>query len=1144
MTDVATSFEHAERTGREHAAHAGREQADVERAVVLAERLLGESLAIASAAETRQMKRLGRLIEDERGRELVQMLTDDVLRIHDPARAARRFADVVRSIGIPESLGRLDALMLRTGARIVPRAPRVLMPLVVRRVRNETKGVVLSSLDPALADHVRVRRAEGVGLNINVLGEAILSNAEAAERLCAVRACLGRDDVNYVSVKISALCANLDPLAFDDGVTRVSHSLRLLYADALSSQPAKFVNLDMEEFKDLALTVAAFTAVLDELQFEKMDAGIVLQAYLPESHEALEQLGQWALRRHQRQGGRIKIRLVKGANLAMERVDAEMHGWNQAPYPTKSDVDASYKRLLESALRPEWADAVRVGLASHNLFDIAWALVIRDRLADPAQLEFEMLEGMAPAQARAVNGAAHGLLLYAPVVAPNEVDSSIAYLSRRLDENTSPDNFLRALFTLKPGTPEFDDQADRFRQSVAERHTITSDSIRARPLASYGATGFVNSPESDFTMPAVRAGLADSVVAREVVALGSPPHTSRVEEIDVVVDIASSASIRWAAAPLDDRRRLLDSVADTMSRQRMVTLAIMADEAGKTVREGDPEVGEAIDFARYYGTVGVQQIESLRDDGLSVEPRGVVLVVAPWNFPYAIPAGGVCAALAAGNAVILKPAPQTRRTAWALANQMWDAGVPRDLVQYVGCDDDDIGRGLVTHRDVATVVLTGSYDTATMFVSWKPDLHLLAETSGKNSLVITAAADLDAALHDLVRSAFGHAGQKCSAASLAIVEASVYDDPEFHRRLADAVESLVVGWPTEPATMMGPLIDPPTGPLLRALTTLDAGERWLVEPRPMGDPANRLWTPGVKAGVSAGSWFHTTECFGPVLGVMRARDLDDAIELQNATPFGLTGGLHSLDPQEIRRWLDLVQVGNAYVNRHITGAVVQRQPFGGWKRSTIGCGSKAGGPDYVLGLCTVRDACGDGLAAAEQSFDMWWNDRFSIEHDPSALVSERNVLRYRPLDGVVLRIDGDTDPGDIAVARAAASRCGVRLTISDATNESELLLRDRLASLSVERIRTLVTVSEEMRMFLLDRSIGLDTSPITSHGRVELSRWTKEQAVSETTHRHGRLTASVFDASDFDAPDFDAPVLGSPVLDAPVLDTDDAVDRI
>lgn len=1086
----------------------GAGHAAIERAVALAERLLAESQAIATRAETAQLRRLGRLINDERGRELVQMLTDDVLRIHEPVRAARRFRDVVRRIGVPRSLGTLDALMLRAGAALAPVAPGVLMPLVSRRIRNETRGVVLSSQDPAFADHVRRRRAQGVRLNINVLGEAILSDAEAAKRLAAVRARLARPDVEYVSVKISALCANLDPLAFDDSVHRVAECLRVLYRDALAAQPAKFVNLDMEEFKDLALTVAAFTAVLDEPEFAGMEAGIVLQAYLPDSHAALEHLGEWAAARQRRAGGRIKVRLVKGANLAMEQVDAETHGWHQAPYPTKADVDASYKRLLDSALRPEWAAAVWVGLASHNLFDIAWGLVIRDGLDDPHRIEMEMLEGMAPAQARAVNAAASGLLLYAPVVAPNDVDSSIAYLSRRLDENTSPENFLRALFTLRPGTSEFAEQADRFRTSVAARTTVSTVSRRAESLAIDTTNGFENAPDSDFTMAEVRVSLAAAV------PVTAPQLVDKTTEVDEVVARARTAAAAWAQSPLDDRRRLLDAVAETMAGHRATTLAVMAEEAGKTIREGDPEVSEAIDFARYYGANGTALIGELRNDGVAVDARGVVLVVAPWNFPYAIPAGGVCAALAAGNAVVLKPAPETRRIAWALAQQLWEAGVPRDLLQYVACDDNEVGRHLVTHKGIATVVLTGSYETAQLFTRWKPDIHLLAETSGKNALIITAAADIDGALRDLVRSAFGHAGQKCSAASLAIVEASVYDDPAFAQRLADAVRSLVVGWPSVPATVMGPLINPPRGPLLRALLTLDEDERWLVQPQPLdGDRDSRLWSPGVKLGVAEGSWFHLTECFGPVLGVMRARDLDHAIQLQNATPYGLTGGIHSLDPAEITQWLECVQVGNAYVNRHITGAVVQRQPFGGWKRSSIGCGAKAGGPGCVLGLSHVGAATAATLdsAVAARSFDAWWADWFGVEHDPSGLLSERNVLRYRPLDGVVLRIDAGTTSDGMAVARAAAARCGVRLTVSNAADESEEALRSRLVSLGAERVRSLVTVSDEMRLWLLDHTIGLDTAPLSGHGRIELGRWLKEQAISETTHRYGRLTSSVFD---------------------------------
>jgi RHH-type proline utilization regulon transcriptional repressor/proline dehydrogenase/delta 1-pyrroline-5-carboxylate dehydrogenase len=322
--------------------------------------------------------------------------------------------------------------------------------------------------------------------------------------------------------------------------------------------------------------------------------------------------------------------------------------------------------------------------------------------------------------------------------------------------------------------------------------------------------------------------------------------------------------------------------------------------------------------------------------------------------------------LMAGNAVILKPAPEVRRTAWHLADQCWRAGVPGDVLQYVACPDDEVGRQLITDPDVGTVVLTGAHETALRFLEWKPSMRLLAETSGKNAIVVTASADLDAAIRDVVRSAFGHAGQKCSAASLLIVVAPLAGDPSFLARLAGAVRTLRVGEPADPATTMGPLIAPPGPTLRRGLTVLDPGEHWLREPRRL-DAAGRMWSPGVRVGVAPGSWFHVTECFGPVLGVMVADDLDEAIELQNGTPFGLTGGIHSLDRREVARWLRNVDVGNAYVNRHITGAVVRRQPFGGWKRSSVGGGPKAGGPNYVAAFTRPPRAVVDPVAAAAAS---------------------------------------------------------------------------------------------------------------------------------------------------------------------------------
>ena len=276
----------------------------------------------------------------------------------------------------------------------------------------------------------------------------------------------------------------------------------------------------------------------------------------------------------------------------------------------------------------------------------------------------------------------------------------------------------------------------------------------------------------------------------------------------------------------------------------------MAHETGKTVREGDTEVSEGVDMARWAASQ-TEVIDELACTGVRADARGVVLVCAPWNFPYAIPANGVVSALAAGNTVLLKPAPEAITTGAALVAQLHEAGIPADVVQLVRCPDDDTGRHLVTHADVDTVVLTGAYDTAQLFLSWKPQLRLIAETSGKNALVVTGGADIDLAIRDLVRSAFGHAGQKCSAASLAIVEASVYDDGVFLSRLADAVRSVRVGSPDDLATMMGPIVAPASGKLERALTTLDAAERWLVAPRQL-DRQRRLWTPGVKVGVQRG----------------------------------------------------------------------------------------------------------------------------------------------------------------------------------------------------------------------------------------------------------------------------------------------------
>ncbi len=1122
---------------------------EADEALARATTLLTRALEIEAEQTRREAARRDRLhgivVNDDLAR-FTRALTDEVARLDDPWRAARRFAELVETTDT-SALGRVDRMLVRVGAKVAPLLPRLVMPLVLRRLRDEAEGTIVFDREPGITRHLAGRRSDGFRTNVNILGEAILGVDEAQHRLELIRGALLRPDVNYVSVKISAICAHISPLAFDSTVDAVSAALRGLYRLARSKTPSAFINLDMEEYRDLALTVAAFRRVLDEPEFSGIDAGIVLQAYLPDAHAVAAELAEWATARRAGGGGRIKIRVVKGANLAMESVEAEINGWSLAPYPTKADVDASYKALLDLLLQERFDGAVDVGLASHNLFDVAWGLGLVERLqarGAERRLSFEMLEGMAPAQAQALHEAHGDVLLYTPVVRAGDFTAAIAYLVRRLDENTAPDNFLHNLFDLQPGNAVFAAEADRFRTAVAGRHTVSTKPRRTqdRRLAivdSDVSRAFENDPNTDFSLRANRLWITEALAAWRpptsaivpvVNGVGTPTgHVTRVDFtcspfdayeihladralVDAAVTIADAAAQRWASTPPLERGVMVNRVGDVVARRRGELLAAMAHDTGKTMLEGDPEISEAIDFARYYAR-SLDDFTRLSARGIVSRPVGTVVIAPPWNFPFAIALGGVLAAVAAGNTVILKPAPQAVLVGHLVAACCWEAGIPGDVVQFLPCPDDEVGRTLITHAGVGAVVLTGARSTAELFLGWKPSLRLHAETSGKNALIITASADVELAVKDLVKSAFAHAGQKCSAASLAIVEASVYDDPSFFRRLADATRTLHVGPGHDVRTDVGPLIDPPTGSLLRALTTLEAGESWLVEPRRLDD-SGRLWSPGIRIGVRGGSWFHHNECFGPVLGIMRADDLDEAMAMQNAVAYGLTAGLHSLDAAEIERWTGGVQAGNLYVNRGITGAIVRRQPFGGWKHSVVGPAVKAGGPRYVASLCdwTHTGDAGDlsGRPASVETaaaFSNWARRELTAEHDPSGLRAESNVLRFRSLPGgIAVRMGAEENPATAVACRAiaASTRCVIHL--SDARTETDDAFAARLATLGVDRLRVLGTTSDTVLRSAHIAGIAVDPRPLCLEPEIEAPRWLREQSATMTLHRHGSPT--------------------------------------
>ena len=1111
-------------------------------------------------------ERLAGVLKDPRGLDFTIGFVDRVVRPDDLRVAARNLERLSHSV--PSFLPWYLKAAIVIGGGFAQIFPWPIVPIARFVLRRMVGHLVIDATPSRLDKTLAGLRERGIRLNLNLLGEAVLGDEEADRRLEGTRALLARQDVDYVSIKVSSVSSQLSMWAFDETVERVVERLTPLYTLAAASPTAKFINLDMEEFRDLDLTVTVFKRLLEQPALANLEAGIVLQAYLPDALAALQDLTAWATERRARGGAGIKVRVVKGANLAMEHVDATMHHWPLATYGSKLDTDTNYKRVLDWAFTPERTDAVRIGVAGHNLFDVAYAWLLAKERRVEHRVEFEMLLGMATGQAEAVKRDVGGLLLYTPVVHPREFDSAISYLIRRLEENASTENFMSAVFELADNEQIFRREQERFIGSLdAVDHSVPpSNRVQDRTaavvpaqLASLGA--FRNESDTDPAIANNRAWgrriLQRSVDSR--LGIGTIASAAVVDAATLEHRIATTiaAGQEWAARQATDRAQALHDAGDVLAAFRGRLIEVMASETGKTIAEADVEVSEAVDFAHYYAA---RSLDLATIDDAVFTPSRLIVVTPPWNFPVAIPAGSVLAALASGSGVILKPAPQARRSGAVLVEALWEAGIPRELLTLVDIEEGALGQQLVSHPSVGRVILTGGYETAELFRSWRPDLPLLAETSGKNAIIVTPSADLDLAAADVVRSAFGHAGQKCSAASLVILVGSVAKSERFRRQLLDAVATLRVGLPQDPLTQMGPIVEPAHGKLLDALTTLGEGEEWLAKPRQL-DESGRLWSPGVRGGVAPGSAFHLTEYFGPVLGVMTAGSLAEAIELQNASAYGLTAGIHSLDPAEVGTWLDTVEAGNLYVNRGITGAIVQRQPFGGWKRSTVGASAKAGGPNYLLTLgewssierepsedlrlegisrkvaSIIKNAQSglefdefDRVRRAAVSDELAWQGEFGITRDASGLEVERNLFRYLPVP-VTVRLSQGAPLGHLVRVIAAASRAGAPLEISSAvplpallvatferplglvaspvtgvTIESDAAWLGRAAdgAITTSRVRLIGGDARELAAALGGSpDIAIYAGDVTTSGRVELLAYLREQAVSITAHRFG-----------------------------------------
>jgi RHH-type proline utilization regulon transcriptional repressor/proline dehydrogenase/delta 1-pyrroline-5-carboxylate dehydrogenase len=1153
--------------------------------VALSSLLLHEAGKEMTSEERKAQAQLSRLMQDPIGKAFTNAMTDEAFRSHSHRRVADQMLYLLHQYGVPKYLSWFKQAQLFAFKLIPITLSRFLIPLAMRELRNQTARVILPSENGALTKHIRKRISEGVQLNLNHLGEAILSEEEANARIQLYLDDLMNPSIDYVSIKISTIFSQINLLAWDYTIESIAARLKLLYRAAIENSVEgrpKFINLDMEEYRDLHLTVDVFKKVLEDAEFCHLPAGIVLQAYLPDSYQIQKDLTTWAKKRIENGGSWIKIRIVKGANLAMEQFEASSKGWAQAPYASKLEVDANYKRMVSYGCTPENARAVRLGIASHNLFDIAFAMLLRVENQVEAYTGFEMLEGMADHIRRVVQKLTGTILLYCPVARKEEFQHAIAYLVRRLDENTGPENFLRHLFGLKPDTESWDNQTVLFNTSCDEIDTVSAEPRRNQnrlltiSMPEFNAP-FDNEVDTDFSLkqnvrwveeiaknwkqPEIKPlpiVIGGNALYENQAGVGFSPNNpnhplynyakATKEQIQEAISSAKAYENQWGATTIEHRSQLLARVAQKIRERRSDFTGVLMTDAGKIATESDPEISEAIDFAEYYRRQ-MEKFGAMKD--IQWTPKGTILVTPPWNFPVAIPAGGILAALMTGNCVLFKPASDTVLVGWHLVNAMWDAGIPKEALQFVPCSGEEVGSELILDKRVNCVILTGGTETGKKFLKMRPGLDLAAELGGKNAMIVTALSDRDLAVKDILHSAFSHCGQKCSAVSLAILEAEVYDDCDFLDHLRNAAKSLKLGPTYELPTKIGPLIHVPRGDLKRGLTQLDEGEQWLLEPKQdTNNPA--LWSPGIKLGVKSGSFSHLTEFFGPVLSIMRADDLAHAVQLANEVPFGLTSGLESLDEREQLYWLEHIEAGNLYINRTTTGAIVRRQPFGGTKGSSIGGAAKAGGPNYIrefmhakqVGLPQEKAPVNEWVnnltislnkieLTAEQlgiwgssiySYAYWWA-RLRQDRDPNMIVGQDNFFRYVPRKGIVLRIGKDTSALDALRSAAAALTVGAEFEISWSSNaskqknlywleqmplfkviqENEETFLQRVAQGKIQRIRMAEHPSDELKAAAAKSCTYIIDAPVLANGRLELLHYLREIAICIDYHRYGNL---------------------------------------
>lgn len=1122
----------------------------VSKAVKTARRWAGSASASRGARTTRLLEIAQ---QDRETVGLVCEFIDGVIRPESTSVAAKNFASITQSN--PSVLpGILGGGLINAAATLPPLTHRFTIGAIRALFRRIVAEIVLDADPDQLAKSVKKLGRGGFPLNLALLSNPTLGHSQAKQNLETTYRLLELDAVTEVSLQISSIVGQRAAFAPTASIERAVTKLRPLVGRAATLGTK--ITVDVQQHRDLQLSLDVVAALLADPALDAAFTGIVVPTYFPEAMDQLNSLHQLASDRCQRGGKPITVRLVKGADRAVEMARSASRGWANPVLPTEVDAEANFLRALEYCVDPARSPAIRTQLGTHNLFSLAIAWHLARERGTVEALQVELLAGMAPPSLlNALSSDIGSVQLHIPVVAPEQYSTAVSYLLRCLRTDTPDANFVSRITEL--GHDEvFEIERERFSQAV---HHLEATGFA--PLESHRSQHRSLDASSSIPHQADTAATPDTDPSIEEnqdwarsVLEGLRAGASRVREADISDEKGVKALIvkgrtahrSWAKTSPDQRAGILHALADQLAKSRSDLIRCLMQETGTTFEQADHQVSQACDLARYYAS-RIPSLDAI--DGAEFRPVALTVVVSPKTSPLTAGIGGLSAALATGSAVILKPALQTLECAQLIVELCHTSGLPAGAVQLASLDDGPLYRALVTDRRVKRVVFTGSTQAAQSLLTWNPEMALMADAPGKNAIVVTDSADLELAVADIVTSAFAYSGQSRCAASLVIFTGQMGRSERFRRLLVDAVESLEVGWPNQPGTQIGPLVEIPNRTLERGLVALGQTESWLLEPRQLDD-SGRLWSPGIRDDVVAGSDFHRTVFPGPLVGLMHADGLEEALRWQNATEYGLTAGLHSLDADEITQWLDGVVAGNLTINGATTGVSIARQPYGGWKRSRAGTGFHSAGPNYLFGFGDFRDAptsepdhelatpaLKELSLLAQEFLDgtdelQWLWD--AIDSDETAMRevfsraekicdagAQTTYLRYRPA-AITVRVEQlpiEVTLREIsAVLAARADLRRVRISVDKAPKRLIQWAKANGLKLVVEsaisfdswttgtnwdhdgRIRFL---AKQRRFVTGSVDVAVFDSPSVRSGRIALLPYLREQSISVTEHRYG-----------------------------------------